>query len=255
MIENVDFISNFFSEKNCSTQYRLSIRESSNGFSFCVTNITNGKCMAASHTSELQQNPFSDCDFFEHIYMLDSPFALVPKTLFQSNNSALYLPLEEEQKKKAVIQINEINNQILLVFDESHFPKISIAQNIHPITALLKYAFELETSKKICADFETDKLHLTAVDGDDILLANTYEYESENDAAYYILAVYQELKLDVETFHLYLAGNKNNDKIPLDFLKEYIRNVNMVTPINDCWDKHFPMEDYPAFATQIMAVI
>ena len=58
-----------------------------------------------------------------------------------------------------------------------------------------------------------------------MLLANTFEYEHTNDAAYYILNVWKQLNFDQQKDEVHLTGKNEQKKIIVPIIQEYISCV------------------------------
>ena len=104
------------------------------------------------------------------------------------------------------------------------------------------------------AEMNGAQLNIITVTGHKLRLANTFAYETSEDAAYYILSVFQQLALDVETVPLHLIADERAPQCPAGFLSEYIRNVNIVKP-GEGWNAAFPADIYHRFATQLYSLI
>lgn len=78
--------------------------------------------------------------------------------------------------------------------------------------------------RMIC-NFRPDAMDLLVLHGKDLLLANTFRFAAPMDAAYYIMAVRKNLRLDPEGDELLLAGDQSVRESIVPFLRRFISRV------------------------------
>ncbi|MGB8704031.1 MAG: DUF3822 family protein [Gillisia sp.] len=71
---------------------------------------------------------------------------------------------------------------------------------------------------------------LVVVKNKQLLLCNTFSYETKEDFIYYLLFAAEQLELDPSVIPLYLLGEINEDSPLYAIAYKYIRNLNFVEP-------------------------
>ncbi|WP_296386943.1 DUF3822 family protein, partial [Winogradskyella sp.] len=71
-------------------------------------------------------------------------------------------------------------------------------------------------------------IELLVVDKSKLLLFNVFEYNSKEDFIYYVLFVFEQLKLDVETTPVNLSGNIDKDDEIYNTLYTYVRHIDFM---------------------------
>ena len=251
-----DLISPSFSTEKSST-YRLSIREYPNGFSFCAVDSDDNSCVAIKLTPSLShEEPLLALHFSEVRFVKDAAFSVVPSAFLRGGDSdAEFLPIGRHLKKRAVLHSALLPNGNAILFDTKKFPGLQMDYiPRHPLQELYQFGTSLQRSDYCMAEMNGAQLNIITVTGHKLRLANTFAYETSEDAAYYILSVFQQLALDAETVPLHLIADERAPQCPTGFLSEYIRNVNIVKP-GEGWDAVFPADIYHRFATQLYSLI
>ena len=62
-----------------------------------------------------------------------------------------------------------------------------------------------------------------------LLLFNVFEYHSKEDFIYYVLFVFEQLNLDVETTPIKLSGQIEKDDDIYSILYTYVRHIGFIT--------------------------
>ncbi len=251
---SLDLIAQSFNPEN-SMSYNISIRELSDGFCLCVYSTDTKQCVAIKtiQTNEIKTEPLLSLHF-NHTYILhQSIFAVVPNSLSADKESLRnFLIADNAIKNKASIDTNSIDNKTTLCFDNRHFPSISPSQiNYHPISTLIIKALNSTHPNTYIAEQDGTNLNIAVIKNKKLQLANTFNYSSTEDAAYYILAVYQQLNLDVCDHTLTLYGNHTHITNTKQFLHDYINTVTIISDQQNTWDAFTP-ELFPQFALQII---
>ncbi len=252
-ISKIDFISSSFSPE-CSMSYNISIRELPNGFCLCVYDYCKNECVAIKTIDTWDEDEIlTSLKYNKVISIKQSIFTLIPKTLADEDNINTLFIAEKHQKHRFKTNTNIIDNNTLIAFDTKKFIKISNNDiYIHPITALAYTADNINLSNITIAEQDGENINIIVKINNKIILANSFAYTCTEDAAYYILATYQQLNLDVMLHKTYLCGNINHIKNTKTFISEYINEVKITSQnTNIHWDNNFPKELYPIFAIQL----
>ncbi len=160
---------------------------------------------------------------------------LVPKELYDESNKADYLKFNTKILKTDFITQDEI------VVNESvnvYIPYININNYIfetfgeftykHSSTVLLDSVLQKaneSNSTKVYLHVNTTMIELAVVENKKLQLFNVFEYHSKEDFIYYVLFVFEQLNLDVETTVIHLSGRVDKNDELYSLLYTYVRHV------------------------------
>ncbi|WP_400079977.1 DUF3822 family protein [Winogradskyella sp. R77965] len=233
----------------------LSIQINLNGLSFCILNketnsieflntITFANKLTPNEVlnhlkAELSSNTAFSEDFDAVTVIHQNELAtLVPKTLYNENNKADYLKFNSKILRTDFITEDDINvNESINVY----VPYVNINNYIFETFG----AFVYKHSSSILVDTILSKekraedpivyininmhtIELLAVTKGQLQLFNVFEYHSKEDFIYYVLFVYEQLKLDVETTPIKLSGIIDKDDELYSILYTYVRHIEFI---------------------------
>ncbi|NRR90783.1 DUF3822 family protein [Winogradskyella undariae] len=233
----------------------LSIQINLNGLSFCILNKTQNTIeflkmipfeqkqtpdeVLCHLKTELSSNiVFSDD--FNAVYVIhqNELSTLVPEELYDASHKADYLKFNSKILRNDFITEDEIpfnksvnvyvpyvniNNYIFDTFGEfeyKHSSSIlidSILQNV-----------KAEETPIVFININKTTVELLVVENNKLQLFNVFEYHSKEDFLYYILFVFEQLKLDTETTPIELSGNIELEDELYNLLYNYVRYVNFI---------------------------
>ena len=234
----------------------LSIQINLNGLSFCILNRTTNTIEflksipfaskatpfdSLSHLkAELSSNTVFSEDFDAVLVIHQNELAtLVPKALYNENNKADYLKFNSKILRTDFITEDEIAvNESINVY----VPYVNI--NNYIFETFGEFVYKHSSSVLIDTILQRDKttegpilyinsnkntLELLVVDRGQLQLFNVFEYHSKEDFIYYILFVFEQLKLDVETTPIKLSGIIDKDDELFIILYTYVRHIDFIT--------------------------
>ena len=231
---------------------RLSIQFSLDGFSFYIQdNITKEalffseylfeekqvspeevlKIITSIFTSDLNlQNEFSSVLVIHQ----NELYTLVPQKYFDEQQLSNYLNFNIKTLKTDFIAFDniEINNS-----NNVYVPYININnylfQNFgeftykHHISVLIEKLISKNNNEALqfYVNVSFSTFDVIVLDGKKLEFANSFSYHSKEDFIYYILFVFEQLKLDTEKVPLYFMGKISLESEIYKITFEYIRNV------------------------------
>jgi hypothetical protein len=234
----------------------LSIQIHLNGLSFCILNRTSNtveflKNIYFKHKltpydvldrlkAELSGNTVFSEDFDSILVIHQNELAtLVPKAFYNENHKADYLKFNSKILRTDFITHDEIpvNDSINV-----YVPYINI--NNYIFETFGAFVYKHSSSVLIDAILQKDKItedpilyintnknsiELLVVNKGELQLFNVFEYHSKEDFIYYILFVFEQLKLDVETTLIKLSGSIDKDDALYTILYTYVRHIDFMT--------------------------
>lgn len=258
MSNSIDFIATNFAA-NLSDTYSISIRQLPDGYNFYITNDKN-ESVAIKHISTehitptlLANEPLLQLNYRSATYIGHGVFSIIPQNLIIDNNYTAFLPIENNLRLRAKTIANPINSDTIIACYTNQWTIPNIKCNKHhEIELLTLIALQSSESDAMLAEITTQNINIVVIKNRKLHLANSYSITCDNDAAYYILACYQQLELSQEDTPLNILGNITTIN-PLPFLKDYIRHIEIQKPKN--WNPEFPNEHSTLFTLQSLNLI
>ena len=246
MIEKIDF--------SQSEQYTLSIRLSTDGFSFSIYNPLNGsdfffhsypvntqRSMAANakaflaETEELKR-PFKQVNILIH----SERYTVLPFELYEDEQmeSLFYQNLQKVNNETVLCNILGKSNTVILfgldklthLFFSEHFPTARFFAAVSPQIEYFSVKSRLGNNRKLYANLHPESVDLFAFDRGHPLLFNTFSASGVTDQCYYLLYAWKQLGYDQERDELHLTGQTPFRKEITEQLQQYIRKVFIINP-------------------------
>ena len=231
---------------------KLSIQFNLDGFSFSVYNIISKnevyfreyefensqvtpenlllKIKDIFNTDTQLQNDFSSVIVIHQ----NNLSVLVPNRYFNKKELASYLNfnikkltidyiafdhLEGLESKNVYIPYVNINNYLFQNFGEFEYKHHSTVL----IEKLLNSTNNIE--KTMFVNVSKNSLDIVVLENNQLILFNTFSYDTKEDFIYYILFVAEQLNLNVNKFSLYFTGKVNLENAVYKITYKYIKNV------------------------------
>ena len=246
MIETTDF--------SKSEQYTLSIRLSTDGFSFSVFNpLNDGNFFFYEHdvnkslslTANLKQT-FRDVEWLKHpfrrvnVIMADKRFTFIPLEFFEDEQAETVFYHNHPRKENETVQYNILQkNNIVVLFgmDKStctflneQYPNIKFYSQTSPLIEFFATKSRLGNSRKMYAHLCKDAVNIYTYERGRLLLANSFACKEINDQIYYILYIWKQLGMEQERDELHLTGYLSDKNQLLSELRKFIRQVFIMNP-------------------------
>ncbi len=103
-----------------------------------------------------------------------------------------------------------------------------VATVLHPLTPLSEYFFlhsRNGNEAKVYLHLRRERFDLIVFKQGRLLLANTFDYTTADDIAYFTLLSWKQLSLDQARDRLYLAGEKSMRQPLTEILQKYLKSV------------------------------
>ena len=231
---------------------KLSIQFSLDGFSFSVYNIISKKevYFREYEFENSQVTPenllLKIKDIFNTDTQLQNDFSsvivihqnnlsvLVPNRYFNKKELASYLnfnirkltidyiafdSLEVLESKNIYIPYVNINNYLFQNFGEFEYK--------HHSTVLIEKLLNSKNNieKTMFVNVSKNSLDIVVLENNQLILFNTFSYNTKEDFIYYILFVAEQLNLNVNEFSLHFTGKVNLEDAIYKITYKYIKNV------------------------------
>ena len=240
-----------------SEQYTLSIRLSTDVFSFSIYNPIHDSSLSffekevepsLSLTANLKK-AFRELNFLNHTYkrvnilIADKRFTLIPLELFEDDQSEMvfyhnHTPKENETVKYNILKKN--NAVVIFGMDKStcqflsdHYPEARFYSQAAPLAEYFSAKSRLGNSKKIYASIRHNAIDFFCYERGHLLLANSFECRKTGDRIYYLLYLWKQLNFDQERDELHLTGVFDDKEKLTQELRKYIQQVFIMNPASN----------------------
>lgn len=236
---------------NTTQSYHLSIQVSLNGFSFSILDTVRNKYVALKNypldkqkgiPEDQLKDIFKKDEFLTRKYKSSSYFfitdksTLVPSPLFNKDKIKEYLmfnhPLEERNK----IFYNQIKNantytvysipvNICEILDKQ-FPGIkNYHQSVPFIEQIILKNQSGEFDFSAFINITPGIFDIAVSQSKKLILYNQFCFKNENDFIYFVLNIFEQLKLNPEKTLLFLSGEITKTSKYYESLKKYIKSI------------------------------
>jgi hypothetical protein len=237
--------------------YHLSIQISLDGFSFAILDIPKGKYTLLKSTNFFLKRPrllfmkvgelmkvdeHLNLKFksVEIIYSSEN-FTLVPQAFFQQGTADKFFGFNHEIERGYVVDKTLLPKaeawciynipESLKEFLVLKFPKAIIRNNLFPlIERYLKENRNFPDRRQVHLNFFRSYFELIVLSGTKLQLCNQFNYSEESDVTYYVLYVFEQLKLPADTTELIFHGCLQQTNPIYQTFKKYIRKTSFAKP-------------------------
>ena len=237
-----------------SKQYTLSIRLSTDGFSFSIYNPIHDDSFSViekeidtslSLTANLKA-VFHELDFLGHSYkrvniMLASKrFTIVPLDLFEEEQADLLFYHNHQKRENETVIYNILKkNNVVIVFgiDRSaysflteQYPEARFYSQSTPLIEYFSVKSRLGNSKKMYVSVREEGIDIYCFERGHLLLANSFECFHTEYRIYYLLYAWKQLEFNQERDELHLTGTLPDKEILMNELRKFILQVFIMNP-------------------------
>ena len=255
-MHDICFIDKSFDHEQ-SNLYHLSIQISLDGFSYAILDIPKGKYTVLKSFNFFLKRPrllfmkvkevmsedqylnlkFKSVDI---IYSTEN-FTLVPQAFYQHGSADKYFGFNHETDKGYYVEktlLPKAESWCIFNVPENlkeylslKFPKASMKHNLFPfVEKALKENKNFPYRKQVHLNFSRTYFELIVLSGTKLLLCNQFNYAGESDVIYYILYVFDQLKLSPDSTELIFHGRFHQTEPMYQTLKKYIRKSTFAKP-------------------------
>ena len=219
MIETTDF--------NKSEQYTLSIRLSTDGFSFfCVQPFGRRRVLLLRPcsgrvlllTANLKQT-FRELAWLErpfrrvNVLMADKRFTFIPLEFFEDEQTEIIFYHNHPKRENETVQYNILHKNstvVLFGMDKSvcsflreQYPDVKFYSQASPFIEFFSSKSRLGNNRKMYAHLRKDAVDVYGYERGRLLLANSFECRSTPDRVYYLLYIWKQLGFEQERDELH----------------------------------------------------
>ena len=237
--------------------YHLSIQISLDGFSFAILDIPKGKYTVLKSTNFFLKRPrllfmkvrelMTEDEHLnlkyksiEIVYSSEN-FTLVPQAFYQQGAADKFFGFNHEMERGFMVDKTLLTKaeawcifnipENLKEFLVLKYPKATIRHNLYPLVErALKENKNFPERKQVHINFFRSYFELIVLSGTKLQLCNQFNYSGENDISYFVLYVFDQLKLPSDTTELVIHGQMQQTDPIYQTFKKYIRKTSFARP-------------------------
>lgn len=250
-MQDISFTDKTF-DSNQTLLYHLSIQISLDGFSYCILDIPKGKYvllkeyplsvrrsgLLAGHIRDIVEKEEVLNREFKSVDILysTSRFTLVPQAIYSEGAGKKFFNFNNITQKDDCIEKTLLTQakayciydmpENLKDFISEKFPKSKLYHHIFPlIQTALQQNRNTEGRKKIHINFFRDNFDIIVIEGSELLLYNNFNFKNEKDVIYYVMYIFDQLKLSPESSEVVFHGKLSTSNPHYTLLKKYVSKV------------------------------
>ncbi|MDE5710848.1 DUF3822 family protein [Bacteroides sp.] len=240
-----------------SEQYTLSIRLSTDGFSFSIFNPLDSGSSAIfdrkvneslSLTANLKQT-FQELEWLHHpfhgvnILMADKRYTLIPLEFFEDEQVEMVFYHNHPKRENEIVLYNILhksNTVVLFGMDKSaysflheQYPDAGFYSQSGALMEHFSTKSRLGNNRKMYVHLRKEAADIYSFERGRLLLANSFGCKATADRLYYLLYIWKQLGLEQERDELHLTGDLQDKEALLPELRKFIRQVFVMNPANN----------------------
>jgi hypothetical protein len=258
---------------NSTAMYQLSIEAGLSGFSYCILDSTRNKYIAVKHESAssddlnneefikkieqfIDSDEYLNCKYKSVRFLLNTQkTTLVPEPLFDKTDLASFFSFNHSFSEAETLHYNHLKNaQTFNIFAlpfhlvETIYMRFANAKLYHQASSLIENSlirFKTKGNKqKVILQIFSDFFDILVLSHDKVQLYNNFSFRNPDECMYFIMYIYEQLKLDPETVELTACGDISKTTELFQKIKKFIRVVQM-DKLNDQFLYSYIVNDIP----------
>lgn len=241
-------------------QYKLSIQFALNGFCFSISDAISGKLIFLKEfllkdvktkqgfndtfTEIFKNELFLNAEMKQTIISMEGGKSiLIPNPLFEEDKQDFYWDLNyssEEFYHQGFDNLKAINAKLLFRWNldwfnilNQYFPKAEFVDKSFTILNSILNSNKNNQDQKCFLNVGYQEIDIIVLNGPDLIFHNTFAFKTDEDILFFVLSVYDQLKLNPEIQAITVLGAVSKTSNLYELLFKYIRNVNFgVKPNN-----------------------
>lgn len=191
---------------------------------------------------------------FKQIYIgvANKRLVLVPENLFDHAQSRMYLENNVPVWQSDHIIVNSLQQQHIKLVYAFRKSLMSLYEDVFPKAimhnALTQYVKKVDevtalmhSGQNVFINVLFESFYIVLYNGNELIYANVYNFETKEDFLYYVMLIFKEFKLMQESTPIYISGKLDVDSAIHDLLMQYFRQLYFISrlgvktsPIEGC---------------------
>lgn len=237
-----------------SAHYTLSLRLSTDGFTFVVYNpMDGGETLRQDYAVNTQRSMaanvkgfLAEADDLKHAFrqvniVVHTPrFTLMPLEYFEDEQMETFFYQNFKKESNEIVLCNVLGESNVVVlfgidklthtFLSEQFPDARFFASVSPQIEFLSHKSRMGNNRKLYANLHPRSVEVLCMEKGRLVLCNSFATDSVDDACYYLLNVWQLQGYDQSHDELHLAGESPAKADIVNRLRQYIRKVFLINP-------------------------
>jgi hypothetical protein len=250
-MRDICFIDKTF-DSTQANNFHLSVQISQDGLFFTVLDPERGKYIVLTGYNFFIKRPrlllkqVKEVVEKEEIVKLDyksidilystRSFTLVPKVLFSNDDAERFISFNNCHENGFIIKKSLFERaEVLCIYDfpenlsqylETVLPKANVNHNLFPlIEKVLKNNRNFEERRQLHLNFFREYFEMFIINGKKLMQCNIFNYKTERDILYYVLYVFDQMKLSPENTDIVIHGHIPQVSPVYHLLKKYVKKT------------------------------
>ncbi len=255
-MRDICFIDKTF-DSTQSNNYHLSVQISQDGLFFAVLDPDKGKYIVLAGYNFFVKRPrlllkhVKDVFEKEQIIKLDYKsidilystrlFTLVPNALFLNDDAERFMSFNNSYEKGLIIKKSLFHRaEMWCIYDfpenlseyiETAMPKANVNHNLFPLVeTVLGNNRNIKENQQVHLNFFREYFEMVIISGTKLAQCNIFNYKTERDIMYYVLYVFDQMKLTTENTEIVIRGHLPQISPVYHLLKKYVRKTAFAKP-------------------------
>ena len=201
------------------------------------------------------QDVFFDNEFFSlpfrktYIINYTSTFTYVPSFIFEKKDRKEYLKFLFKDKPNKILYHELQTPEITILHDiqygiyeffQRSFVDGQIIHHTAPLIAYFRDKTPTVNRNKVVVNLQNKEMDVLCFSHNNFLLGNHFNCQQIENAVYYILFIWKQMKFDQLRDFVYITGDVNSKRKLMEQLREYLHNI---IPVNITPEAHFSQID------------
>ena len=248
-----------FTLKAASDQFSFSLYDPvvDGSFFYCEVPTERDTDAFSSFKQFFFDNPFL-ASSFRKVYIINAypEFTFVPEllykeedveSLFEFNIShSIGKILSQKLRQPSVVTLHKMPEEVYQFLNRS-FSNAKFVHHLSPLMVYFQDKNKTTNASQFIVNLNDKQLDILCFSEGNFLLGNSFQISQMQDAVYYILFAWKQLKLDQIRDYIYIAGDKQQKMALMKEIQAYIHNI---IPVNIP-----PMAHFSGVETQNIPIV
>jgi hypothetical protein len=184
-------------------------------------------------------------DFEKSLIMFkNNKYTFIPSALFIPEERELYLRFNQDVENSDLISSDLIKNissqniyatpRLLSSFISGNFTNYSLQHHITALIEIILFKFKNnDENKSVFVNLSQSFVDILILENQKLLLCNTFQFKTGEDFIYYLMFVFEQMKLNPEKTGVTIMGEIEKDSALFNYIEKYIRNTCFIERNND----------------------
>ncbi len=205
--------------------------------SFNFNNVSNDSQLVINLTEIIQNCENLRLEYEKSLITFkNSKYTFIPSPLYINEEEELYLKFNQDIEKSDIIKSDLIKNinshniyaipKLTEYFISENFKNISLHHHITSLIEIIIFKFKnTDENNSVFINLSQSFVDIIVLGNQKLLLCNTFNFKTGEDFIYYLMFVFEQMKLNPENTCLTIMGEIEKESALYTYIEKYIRNI------------------------------